>query len=371
MKNVLVVFGGQSVEHDISVITGLGVLNNASKEYNLVGLYIDKNNNWWTGENLKNISSFQPFNIKRLKKCCALPDSKLLILNKFGKRVIEIYCVVNCLHGHNGEDGAMAGLLQIYGFAHTSTGVLGAAICMDKTITKQVLAYNKIKVVDYINIKKNDYTLNTKTLLKQVERKIGFPCIVKPNSLGSSIGVNVVTNAQDLCKCLDIAFSFDDEVLIEKYLQNARELNIAALYDENNIKVSNVEEVCLDSKLYEFNDKYKNKNTKRIVPADIEEDLQQDIINQAVKAYKLLKCKGVVRFDFLYVLGALYLNEVNTVPGSLAGYLFKKPKIKYNTLITKLIEEGVTNFNKTKQLKYDFESGVLQSLTQNSFKMIK
>ena len=369
MKNVLVVFGGVSVEHDISIITGLGVLNNISKEYNAVGVYIDKQNNWWTGESLKEISTFQPFSTKKLKKCMLLPSGELLI-NTIRKKRLFIYSVVNCMHGHNGEDGALSGLLQMYKIPHTSASALCGSVCMDKTITKQILSYNKIKVVDYISIDKADYNLNTSGYLKQVEKKIGFPCIVKPNSLGSSIGVNVANNTQDFCKCLDIAFSFDQSVLIEKYLQDVKELNIAAFKDENKIVLSNIEEVCVN-KLYEFNIKYKSKSTKRIVPAKIENDLEKIINGTATKIYNILKCSGVVRFDFLYSQDVLYLNEVNTTPGSLACYLFKNPKIKYNSLITKLIENSVLNYNNQSTFKCAFESDVLLGLTKDNFKMSK
>ncbi len=369
MKNVLVVFGGVSVEHDISIITGLGVLNNISKEYTAVGVYIDKQNNWWTGESLKEISTFQPFNTKKLKKCMLLPNGELLI-NTIRKKKLSIYSVVNCMHGHNGEDGALSGLLQMYKIPQTSASVLSGGVCMDKTLTKQVLSYNKIKVIDYVSIDKADYNLNTAWYLKQVAKKIEFPCIVKPNSLGSSIGVNVANNTQDFCKCIDIAFSFDKNVLVERYLQDAKELNIAAFKDENKIVLSNIEEVCVD-RLYEFNDKYKSKSTKRIVPAKIENELEKNINNTATKIYNILKCSGIVRFDFLYSQDVLYLNEVNTTPGSLACYLFKDPKIKFNSLITKLIENSVLNYTIQSSFKCVFDSDVLLGLTTDSFKMTK
>jgi len=372
MKNVLVIFGGRSVEHDISIITGLGALNNTSGLYNVIGVYIDKNGQWWTGRRLREVGTFQPFDKTKLCKCTLMPSKNYLIeYHRFSCKNIPIYCAINCLHGHNGEDGAIAGLLQLCNIPHTSASVLSSAVCMDKTMTKQLLSHNKIKTVDYVMFDKREYQNNKATLLSKIQKKLGYPCIVKPNSLGSSIGVNVAINEQDCEEYIQTCFSFDDRVLIEKYLTQNRELNIAVMQDKDKITTSNIEEVCLDNHVFNFNDKYQDKSTKRQVPADIAQDLEEQIVKTATNAYKILRCSGVVRIDFLYSDNTLYLNEVNTIPGSLGCYLWKDPKITYKTLLDKLIQNAISKQQKCLDKKYSFDSNVLNNLTQDNFILSK
>lgn len=372
MKNVLILFGGRSVEHDISIITGLGVLNNISHAYKIIAVYIDKNGQWWTGEKLSQIKSFQPFNTKKLQKCALRPgESNLIICGHFRTKRIPVFCVVNCLHGHDGEDGAVEGLLQLCDIPQTSPNILSSALCMDKTLTKQIMAYNKIKIVEYVAINKLNYQQQKENIIAEIDKRLGFPCIVKPNSLGSSIGVNIAQNKKECENIIETALCFDDDVLIEKFLANNKELNIAMMQDNNSLLSSNIEEVCLKNNVYDFNNKYKAQNIKREVPANIEEKLKNKIIKTAEQAYKILKCSGVVRFDFLYAENTLYLNEVNTIPGSLAGYLFKEPKVAYNLLIDKLIKNAINKHLKQKEKTLVFESDVLKNVSQDSFKMTK
>ena len=372
MNNIIVLFGGRSVEHDISIITGLGVLNNISHAYHAIPVYIDKEGEWWTGDNLFNIKSFQPFTKQKLNKCTLMPNNNsLIIFTRFGKKQKPIYCAVNCLHGFNGEDGVMSGLLQLCNIPHTSQSVLCGALCMDKTITKQILAYNKIKIVEYLKFEKNDYDKNKADILCQIDKKISYPCIIKPTKLGSSIGINVANNEWECEKNIEQALFFDNEILIEKYLAQNKELNIAVMQSENELVVSNIEEVQKSDNLYDFDKKYKDKEMQRTIPAEIPNTLKLTIQKTATKAYKALGCSSVARFDFLYSDKTLYLNEVNTIPGSLACYLWKEPKLAFNVLIDKLIQNAVQNFayNSKKELKY--ETDVLNNLVQNSFVMTK
>ena len=367
MKNVLVLFGGRSVEHDVSIITGLGVIHNISSEYNSIAVYIDKYGSWWYGEKLKNICTYKDFDLKNLKKCAILPNSKsLTIWGKLRKKEILIYCAINCLHGHDGEDGAVSGMLQIAGVPSTSQSVLSNAVCMDKTMTKTILSANKIKTVDGI-------TLRTDVDIEwdKIEKNIGYPCIIKPNSLGSSIGVSVAKNVDECKRAIELAGKYDNEILIEKYLQGCRELNIAVMQDIGEVKTSNIEEVCLNGGVYAFGAKYKDKTIKRVVPAVLSDKLSQQIQKTAKKIYGILRCSGIVRVDFLYVDDILYINEVNTIPGSLACYLWKEPKLNYNALLTKLVENSVKRFDIMDKKVYSISTDILSKLDDNSFKMSK
>lgn len=374
MKNVLILFGGRSVEHDISIITGLGALNNIAAIYNPIPVYIDKKGQWWTGEKLKQIKSFQPFDNKKLFKCALNPgSSNMVVYKRFGVKDVPVYCAINCLHGHDGEDGAVAGALQLANIPNTSANVLSDALCMDKTLTKQILSYHKIKTVEYVAFNKTEFKNKKQDLLAQIGEKLGYPCIIKPNALGSSIGVSITKNEWECEKSIETALSFGDEVLVEKYIGNNKELNVAIMQDKEELMVSNIEEVCLNNGLYNFNEKYKDKSIKRIVPANIDSTLQKSIVKTATSAYKILKCDGVVRFDFLYDVQnkKVYLNEVNTIPGSLACYLWKEPQMAYNILLDKLVQNAIYNHANQNDKKLNFESDVLNNLTQDSFKMVK
>ena len=214
----------------------------------------------------------------------------------------------------------------------------------------------------------NAYPVNN--IIKNVNRKIKFPCIVKPNNLGSSVGVGVANNEEELKSCIDVALSFDKEVLVEKFLSAAREFNIAVSKYEK-IETSCIEEVVSKGDVYNFNDKYTNKTIKRKVPAEINEVVKQKIEEYAVLAYRKLKCSGIVRVDFLMFENEIYFNELNTIPGSLSCYLWKKPKISYKTLLTKLIETSVKRFKEEEKCCHVFNSKVLDGLTDDDFKMTK
>ena len=373
-QTVAVVFGGISVEHDISIITGVQTLNTLKKgRYKVVPIYITKSGEWWTGEKLWDINFYSNFSKKSLQKVSLM--QKGIQIQKFvGKKKIKLDFAFFALHGSFGENGCMQGLFDVYNIPYSSCGVLGSSICTNKYLAKLLCKSKKIPIVSGILLKEEDKTKNFEWIEKRLSR-LNFPLIVKPNNLGSSIGVSFCKNKKELKDAIDFAFMFDREVLVEKAVANLIEYNIALLGNSFSCECSNIEKVVPDNNILSFEGKYMShgqgkgmENLSRIVPAKIDSKLQIKIENLAKKIYKLLNLRGVVRLDFLFdeKESKLYFNEVNTIPGSLANYLFSNHQYNFTQLLEKakdyvLIEREVLSHKLTR-----FSSSVLKNVQLGS-----
>ena len=367
--NIAVFFGGESCEHDISIITGVQLINNCDAYlYNIIPVYIDKNGDWYTGNKLKDIDLYSQKDFlksKGVKKCTLLSNCKTLYFfarNKV-KKYIDIDCAIICMHGLRGEDGCLAGVLEMCGIPYCSTSIMGSSICLDKGVFKTVCKGLGIECVDGFTVSENELLLDSASLLEKIE-KFGFPIILKPCRQGSSIGVCVVKNSDDLQKSLKKSFSFDKKVLIEKFVNIDKEVNIALFEDKGKIVFSNTEEPKGNDVILSFNDKYlKNsggfETIKRIVPADISTDCENYLKATATKLYRELELFGVVRFDFIVSSNKVYVNEINTIPGSMANYLFDKKSCDYSLLIQKLISNAIHRFNLNKDCVRVLDTKVL------------
>ena len=268
----------------------------------------------------------------------------------------------------------MQGLFDVYNIPYSSCGVLGSSICTNKYLAKLLCKSKKIPIVSGILLKEEDKTKNFEWIEKRLSR-LNFPLIVKPNNLGSSIGVSFCKNKKELKDAIDFAFMFDREVLVEKAVANLIEYNIALLGNSFSCECSNIEKVVPDNNILSFEGKYMSQgqgkgmeNLSRIVPAKIDSKLQLQIENMAKKIYKLLNLRGVVRLDFLFdeKESKLYFNEVNTIPGSLANYLFSNHQYNFTQLLEKakdyvLVEREVLSHKLTR-----FSSSVLKNVQLGS-----
>ena len=372
MQNIAVVFGGKSVEHDISIITGVGVLQNLSQGYHGVPIYIDKEGNWWTGEKLCYIENFKDFNTKKLKKCNFCPNDKRLHIYGMRRTAMYIDCVINCLHGQNGEDGSLSGVLQLSGIPETSSGVLGNAVCMDKGITKLLLRSKRVPITRFITININDYNANNSFWIRNIIRRVGLPCIIKPARGGSSIGISVANDIEQLEILLENVAKYDNEIIIEQYLPQFREINIALFEHDGNLELSSLEEVVGADKIFDFDNKYTtNTKTKRICPANIDASTKDNICKLAKKVYSICKCRGIVRIDFFVTEDKILVNEVNTVPGSMSFYLWKDFGYTFGRVLSKLIIEGKKRFVDDQKHCYKYNSNILDNLSKRDFIMNK
>ncbi len=359
MRNILVIFGGLSTEHDVSIISGVQAINNMRDiDGKVYPIYIDKDNTMWYSSEYANISTFA--NGCKATRVAIIGRALYKLWGKVFKKICDIDSAVLALHGGLGEGGGVQGLLSMCGIPYTSSGVLGSALAMDKAICKDVLLSHKIPVVPYVTIHLDDYYENKSNYLSKLAR-LGYPIILKPTNGGSSIGITTIHSEDDLEEGLAQVFTFSDYVIAEKYLEDIVELNMAAFRDGDQIVTSNVEQVSKSEDILSFSDKYLGDThsmdslSRVINPRDYSTQIET-IRKLTLKIYNILHLDGVCRIDYIVSCGKVYFNEVNTIPGSLANYLFE---MDYCTLLEKLIHNSKVQEEKDKRLVKCFPTYIL------------
>ena len=362
MKNIAVFFGGESVEHDVSVITGVLTCNSLDKSRNVIPVYVNRAGEWYTGESLLDPDNYTDLNYKKLTRVTFVFGNNKLY-GVYGKKLREICTVtsaINCMHGERGEDGCLAGVLKMCGIANASADVYPSALAMDKTITKRAL-HGIVRVLPFVAVES----------VKEVEEiclPFDYPVIVKPVLGGSSIGVKIAENKEELSRAVGYALRFGRRIMIEPCLSDFIEINCAAYLGENGIKVSECEKPVRRTDFLTFADKY--ESGKRIFPADIPKKISDRIKAITEKVYKVFAFTGVIRIDFFVVGEKVYLNEINSVPGSLAYYLFSDTLKGFSTMLNELLEVASTRFASESTIKKTYESGILHSVGAKSAKRL-
>ena len=361
MKNVAVIFGGKSVEHDISIITALQTMKNISKNYKLYPIYIKPDGKFIIAENLTDAKTYLNFNknVRKAKVVSFLLGTPTLMIMKNGKvkEYVNIDCAILCNHGHGGEDGSLQGLLELCEIPYSSCDVRSSVLCMDKVLTKIMLKNAKIASPTYVYFDICQYKARKINILKNIVDQIKFPCIVKPATLGSSIGINVCENEQELISSIDDAFVYDDKIIVEQFVSKAREFACAVFKIDDKLFTSKVQEMK-KGKIYTFQEKYLCQKEREV--REITKQLDERIKKYAMASYSALQCDGIVRVDFLYneKQNKLYVNELNSIPGSLAFNLFSSSFID---LINSLISEAISRNEKKKQICYEFNSQAIEN----------
>ena len=359
MKNIAIIFGGKSVEHDISIITALQAMKKFPKNYTFLPIYIKPNGKFVIGENLNDEKVYLDYenNVRKEKEIVFLlgEQSISILTGKKLKGKLKIDCALLCNHGHGGEDGSLQGLLEMCNIPYTSCGVASSAICMDKVLTKIMLVSENILTPAYVHFSQFEYENSKDEVIKNIVKKIKFPCIVKPARLGSSVGIGICENEQMLEELIGESFKFDDKIIVEKFIENAREFCCAVLTSGGAFFESKVSEIK-KGKMFTFEEKYLKEKSKE--KRQITKGLEGKIKKMAVLAYKVLSCEGVVRVDFLYdqEKDELFINEVNSIPGSLAFNLFDT---SFSDLIDTLVCEAIKNKDKEKNILYEFNSSAI------------
>ena len=340
MLNIAVIFGGKSVEHDISIITGTLTLNSLNKfKFNPIPIYIDKQGLWYTGE-LNNLKAFSCFNSKLYKRVTLKLGEDTLFYIK-GKKIKPLYkldCIINCTHGYNGEDGSISGLVKLCNIPFASPDTFTSSFSMDKEYTKIVLKGLGIKTINYKVLNRQDFMLDSVNCLKQLG-KIDYPVIVKPARLGSSIGIAVAQNFNELLPSCEKCFKFDDKLLLEPLIQDFTEIN-CAVYKGEKLYLSQLEKPISKNKILSFEDKYEGQ-AEREFPAKLEKTLATKIKTISKKVYTHLGFNGVIRIDYIIKDDVVYLNEINTIPGSMAYYLFCDSFSQYSCMLEELINQAI------------------------------
>lgn len=356
-QKVAVIFGGVSNESEISVITGTmacNILENGGKE--VLPVFISREGKFFAGEKLSDIKTFKNGGYS---KCNAalIADGGAYILNSRGKikKHIPVDCVLNCCHGGYGEGGGLSGICAAAGLPLAGAGIFESSAFMDKYLTKIIFEGLGVKTAPYIYIRKKN---------EDVCDKIDYPAIVKPVSLGSSIGVAKAENAEELKAALDCAFVYDNAVIVEKFLENRREINCAAYFANDEIVVSECEEALSCGDILSFEDKYQGGG-RSVIPADIPKETSERIRGITRTVYQKLNMRGIVRFDFI-ISDDVYLSEVNTVPGSLAYYLFSKSFKKFYGVLDSVLRQAEKDFVRSR--KTILTTGILQNIPENALK---
>lgn len=392
-KTIAVLYGGKTAEHDVSIITGIQLMDNADKsKYDIVPVYIARNGQWFTGEKLRNIEFLKTFNgnSNEVDKVylSPVPGIKGLLVEKkaglFGgskTETIHIDAVIPAMHGMNGEDGTLQGLFQLAEIPYACTGITGSAVGMDKIIMKSVFKGCGFPVIPYINFTRTEWNENNDKILDLAEKEIGYPMIVKPSNLGSSIGISKAKDRESLKKAVNVATFYDRRLIIEHAVEEITEVNCACLGFEDDIKVSELEEPVTWESFLTFEEKYMRGSGKsegmasldRRIPAQIAPEMAQEVKELSKKVFAALDCKGIVRIDYIIdkSINKLYVNEINTLPGSFAFYLWEPIGVKYETLIDEMIEQAFIQHKQMTDNNYAYDSDILNKMKNGSAKLAK
>lgn len=376
-----VIFGGRSLEHDLSVLTAIQAMDNIDKErYEVVPIYITKDLTFYSGGMLRYIDSYKDF---RLIDRYA---TKVNLINKNGKFVLqttglikrvykEIHLAFPMVHGKYTEDGSIVGYLETLGIPVVGSDIYSSSLCQDKVFTKEVLNGNDIPVVDYVYFSDNDYKLDKEDIFKKIE-KLSYPLVIKPARLGSGIGIEIVNRKEELESSIEKAMKNDERVLVEEYIADRREFNMAVLLSKGKLIGSVIEEIIKDEPC-NYYDKYRKDNEddtfKRIFPADISKTLTEEIEKTSKKTYKVLALSGVARIDYVYdnKKKKLYVNEVNTIPNFFSHHLFDDKNIDYRELLGIMIKEAIDKIHKENDMVKDIEDNLFNKVTTKDIKEMK
>lgn len=385
-----VIFGGESVEHEVSIISAIQAMNKMdSEKYEIIPIYITKDRQWYTGEMLKEIETYSDLSlIKRYAKNVVLyeDNGKFVLQNKKGFRRIvkEIDMVFPIVHGTNVEDGVLQGYLESIGIPFVGGDVYASAVGQDKIFMKEIFRENDLPVCDYAWFYDTEYEDDNEKVLARVE-KLTYPVIIKPATLGSSVGIKTAHNKEELKVAIDEAIKYDHKIVVEKLVENLMEVNISVLGNYSNQQVSAIEQVIPTKDFLTYEDKYlgssKNKgkiggkfkaskgmvSTSRVIPAPLPKKMKEEVEKVAVGAFKALGSSGVVRIDFLVdeKEKKIYINEVNNIPGSLSFYLWEPIGKEYTELLDDMINIGIRDYKMRIAKTHSFDTNILKGFAEH------
>lgn len=377
--NVAVFFGGRSVEHEISIISAVQAMGNIDREkYNVIPVYMSKQSVFYSSEALLDIATFRAGEAEaKADPVTFVPKgNKVVMMNLkgglFKKKDTNIDVCFPIVHGTNCEDGSIQGYIETLGLPYVGCDVMSSALGMDKVLFKNVLLDRKIPTLRCVDFGAREWALNSDEIADRLIKEIGFPLIVKPANLGSSVGISKVDDEAELRPAIDMACSFADRVLVEHAVSNLREINCSVLGDRNDCKASALEEPVAHDKILSYDDKYRANAGKsgskgmaslsRKLPADLTNDKTEEIQRIAVETFKAIGASGVVRIDFLMDgddNDRVYVNEINTIPGSLSFYLWEATGVKYPELCDRLIELAFKRQRERENTMFTIDTNIL------------
>lgn len=394
-------FGGNSVEHEISVITMNQAISSLNPEkYEIVPIYIAKNGVMYTGDDLLDLESFRDMEVllKRCYKVAVINDGKSVKVVRtpapwIGKRVLNTIDVAfPIVHGTNCEDGTIAGFITLLGLPCVGPDIMASSIGMDKILQKKVLRESGIPVVDFHSFYSVEYVKDEEKILKKIEEKIEYPMIVKPGNLGSSVGIKKAKNKTELEEAIEFAMEFADRVIVEKAVEDLKEINCSVIGNQAEQEASVCEEPFFSDEILSYADKYigdgkskggtiggakavpsktgmkaggakagENQFSNKKIPADISKEKTEEIQGLAKEVFNILGCNGVARVDFLIdkKTDNVYVNEINTIPGALSYYLWEATGKTFEQELDEIIELAIKRQRDREKLTFSYDQNIL------------
>ena len=392
MKTVIgIFFGGKSVEHEVSIISAMQVIENLNKErYDVVPVYISKDNRFYTSELLTRVEEFRDLDeVKRLSnEVYFTQDEGKMVLNAkkgiFKKVLAKIDVVFPVVHGLNVEDGTLEGLLEMYNIPSVGCDVCSSAVGMNKIVFKKVLEASKLPVVEYETLNVSEFEEDMDKAFEKITRTLSLPVIVKPSNLGSSVGIEVIKKKEEFKEKMQNVFEFCDSVLVERCVTNLREINCSVLGNFVEQDVSVLEEPIKNDEILSYKDKYMGNGSKggklgtkssklggtkgsgmaslsRKIPADLTKAQEEEVYKLAKSTFKILNCEGISRIDFILDgdNNKIYVNEINTIPGSLSYYLWQPKGIEFDELLDRAIRYAIKRKEKRDKITYSTNVNIL------------
>ncbi len=372
--NIGVFFGGRSTEHEISVISASQAMHAIDREkYDVTPIYITKSGKWYTGDALFDVKNYRN-TAELISKCEEVymrpvyDDYNLYKMKKsmFGSAVLtKLDVVIPVLHGSNGEDGVFEGVLETIGIPYAGCNTISSANGMDKITMKMILQANDVPVVDYVWFTDKQWYSQRESLIKKIEDKIGYPVIVKPANLGSSVGIGRADDRDALIEKVEEAEKYSTRIIVEDLVENLQEINCSVLGDCDEYQMSVLEEPIKSGEILSYEDKYMGgtkgakgmQASQKRIPADLPETETDRIKFLAGETFRVLSCHGVSRVDVIVDAKTrdIYVNEINTIPGSLSFYLWEATGLSFSKLMDKLVQLALKRKReqKMKTVSYD------------------
>lgn len=377
--NVAVFFGGRSVEHEISVISALQAINAFDQgKYEVIPIYISKQGRWYSGPALLDIKNYRDLNkltgmVDEVYMRPEYGDFNLYKVSSgmFSRKnpvVAQLHVAVPVLHGTNGEDGVFEGVLETIGLPFAGCNTLASANGMDKITMKMILRSCGVPVVDYVWFTDKQWTRERDSIVERVERELGYPVIVKPANLGSSVGIGKASDREELIERIDNAEKFSQRIIVEHMIKQLKEINCSVLGDADDCAPSVCEEPIKTGDFLRYEDKYMggSKSAKGMqasekrIPALLPEEMSERIRKMAAETFRVLGCHGVSRIDVMIDEkdNEVYVNEINTIPGSLSFYLWEATGITFTQLMDRLVELALKRKRETDRKTFTYDQNI-------------
>jgi len=390
--NVGVMFGGRSVEHEVSIVTGHQVIENIDRlKYNVIPIYVSKEGDWYTGDELLDIKNFKDIKqlLLKVKKVFLPPVPSMRNLyfyplkGGFFKKEAEfigVDVIFPAFHGMHGEDGTIQGLFELANIPYVGSGVTGSAVGMDKIIMKDIFKANGIPTVKYTWFLRKDYEKDREAVVNKIEGEVNYPMFIKPANLGSSIGISKAKDREGLINAIEVAIMYDRKVIVEEGVLGPIEINCSCLGMDDDLSTSVCEQPVTWQEFLSYEDKYLSgdsrkgmKSSTRNIPAPLPDDKAEEIKELTAKVFRVLDCSGVARVDFLVEKESMkvYVNEINTLPGSISYYLWDYVGIDFKNLIHKLIGFALKRHEEHNKNIYTFDTELLVKASTASVKGCK